>query len=281
MNRTRKKPLIKFLRTRLLLDDALSIFRGWYFNMSSRKAAPSEEMSDGFVLSKASLKINWREELKEINYSRIHNMELGCELVNHVKLKPGEVFSLRRFFGEMTEEQGFQKGPMFVRGRLEYVAGGGACLISTLLFNAALKANLCILEKHNHSTDFWGEDRFIGLGLDATYLFGRKDLKFKNTHTADIYIITELSMDDLMLHCRLISDKPLSCQVSILTEVLEELRLPENPSNDAGAKDRPYRKGWIVMTKRNVVEENASGREVCTYWKEETNKPYMLVSPNL
>ncbi|BBI31852.1 VanW family protein [Cohnella abietis] len=274
MARRRNRSYIKFLRARLLLDDLRSLLRGWYFRMTPRKVEVSEQLLQRHVLSEVSVKINWREELKEINYSRIHNMGLGCELVSQVNLRPGEVFSLKRFFRGTTEEQGFQKGPMFMRGRTDYVAGGGTCLISTLLFNAALKANLSILEKHNHSTDLWGEDRFIDLGLDATYVFGRKDLKFKNTHTADILIIAELVREDLMLHCRFISSKPLPYKVSVTTEIVEELRPDDYPDTSASAEARPYRKGWVVMTNRFIKGHDNVERN--TYTKRERYKPYLL-----
>jgi vancomycin resistance protein YoaR len=275
MTGSRKKPSIKFLRTRLLLDDIYSVIRGWYFRMPPGKVQSSAEFLDGHVLSEINIKMKWRDDLKEINHSRFHNMGLGCQLVNQVMLRPGEVFSLRRFFGGTTEEQGFQKGPMFIRGRIDYIAGGGACLISTLLFNAAMKSNLRILEKHNHSTDLWGEERFIELGLDATYVYGRKDLKFKNTHEASIYIVTELSMDDLMLSCRFISPKPLSCRVSVMSEVLQELRPTDNPVPVAPAEERPYRKGWVVRTKR-MTNENENNPGKITYTKKELYKPFLL-----
>lgn len=271
----RKKPAIKLLRTRLLLDDVHSVLCGWYFRISSRKVQSTAEFLDGHVLSEISIQMKWREDLKEINHSRFHNMGLGCQLVNHSVLRPGEVFSLRRFFGGTTEEQGFQKGPMFVRGRVDYMAGGGSCLISTLLFNAAMKSNLRILEKHNHSTDLWGEERFIDLGLDATYVYGRKDLKFKNTHEANIYIVAELRMDDLTLTCRFISPKPLSCEVSVTTEVLEELEPAVNSDPESPTEQRPYRKGWVVMTRRMTNrEENRIGK--ITYRKKEHYKPFFL-----
>ncbi|QJD87261.1 VanW family protein [Cohnella herbarum] len=275
MSEVRTKPLIKYLGTRLLLDDAHSVLRGWYFRFSKLRKAEALNTDSDCTLSEIIIQMKWREDLQEVNHSRFHNMGLGCELVNHVIVRSGEVFSLRRYFGGTTEEQGFRKGPMFVRGRIEYVAGGGACLISTLLFNAALRANLAILEKHNHSTDLWGEERFIGLGLDATYLYGRKDLKFKNTHGADIRIEIGLSREDLMLHCRFVSSKPLPYTVSVISEVLQELH-PEAvvDGGDLSEDNRPYRKGWVVRTERTVIEEGLPNSK--TYSKEESYKPFYL-----
>lgn len=269
------RPTIKFLRARLLLDDVRSLTRGWYFRTAPVRKADRPADGEQYTLSEIAIPIRWKEGLKEVNYSRIHNMGLGCQLVNGTILRPGEVFSLRRFLGPASETQGFRKGPMFVRGRLTYVPGGGACLVSTLLFNVALMANLPILEKHNHSTDFWGEDRFIGLGLDATYVYGRKDLKFRNAHGADIRILAELTEGtERWLRCRLVSSKPLVEPVTIETEVLQELRpKADRESSGATAEEKPYRKGWVVRTTRSVAK--ADGQAV-NYAKLETYKPYFL-----
>ena len=262
----RKNPTqVRYLGLRLILDDIHSLLRGWYFGIKSHRAGGLVDLSKWFTLSDVSLKINWREELGEINHSRIHNMGLGCELVNHLVLRPGDVFSLRRFLRNTTTEQGFQTGPIFMHGRTDFITGGGTCLISTILFNAALHADLEILEKHNHSTDLWGEDRFIDLGLDATYVFGRKDLKFRNSHKGDVVVITELIRDSLMLRCRLLSPVPLVEEVSITTDVQQELH-PE-------VREQPYRKGWVVTSKR--VAQGADELRV-TYSKTETYKPYVL-----
>ncbi|WP_239618768.1 VanW family protein [Cohnella mopanensis] len=279
MSEVRSKPLIKFLRARLLLDDARSVLRGWYFRFSKIRKVEEPAAHNECVLSEINIQMKWREDLQEVNHSRFHNMGLGCELVNQVIVRPGEVFSLRRYFKGTTEEQGFRRGPMFVRGRIEYVVGGGACLISTLLFNAALQANLAILEKHNHSTDLWGEERFIGLGLDATYLYGRKDLKFENTHGADIRIEIEFSRNDLMLHCRLVSSKPLPYTVSVASEVLQELH-PEDAESSIDPSDdpRPYRKGWVVRTVRSAgIGELPYTKK--NYVKKEIYKPFYLSKP--
>jgi len=276
MAANRNKPLIKFLRARLLLDDARSLLRGWYF----RQVSPGDQLQGGIagdlneiVLSQISIRLKWKDELKEFNHGRFHNMNLGCRIVNGTIIPPGHVFSLRRFLKGATEEQGFMAGPMFIRGRTEFVPGGSACLISTLLFNVALLANLEILEKHNHSTDMWGEERFIDLGLDATYVYGRKDFKFRNTHGADIRIAAEMNGYDLV--CRLVSSKPIEGTATIETETLEEL-YPQGSAESRSLTEptRPYRKGCVVRTKRTVRCESGSSKT--TYVKVETYKPFYL-----
>jgi len=227
------------------------------------------------VLGEIRIRMKWRGGRGGENIGGVYKMAHGCRIVDGTVVRPGRVFSLRRFLGAATGEQGFKAGPMFVRGRTEMVTGGGSCLISTLLFNAALQANLAIEEKHNHSTDMWGSERFIALGLDATYVYGRKDLKFRNTHGADIRIEAAMDEDKLELHCRFVSAKPLPAEVTIGTEIVEELH--PVPASDA-APMRPYRKGWIVRTIRTSGGGEGATEEAgrCTYVRQERYRPFYL-----
>jgi len=273
---------IKFLRARLLLDDLRCLLRGSYFRLVRPGRNSSGESADGAamdrVLGEIRIRMKWREDLGEHNIGRFHNMAHGCRILDGTVVLPGQVFSLRRFLGGATEEQGFKAGPMFVRGRTEMVTGGGSCLISTLLFNAALQANLAIEEKHNHSTDMWGSERFIALGLDATYVYGRKDLKFRNTHGADIRIEAAMDEEKLELRCRFVSAEPLPEEVTIGTEIVEELHPAETSGQEGGdARTRPYRTGWIVRTIRttgSAERPGAPGR--CTYVRQERYRPFYL-----
>lgn len=253
---------VRFLRLRLLLDDLYSLLRGWLLCMSTETAGASRDTSEWHNLSDVVIKINWREELGDVNLTRIHNMKLACQLANRLRLFPGEVFSLRRVLRDTTVEQGFLAGPIFLHGQTGFITGGGTCLISTLLFNAALHAGLDILEKHNHSTDLWGSDRFIGLGLDATYVYGRKDLKLRNSHSAEVVFLTELCPKELTIRCRVCSPLPLPHEISVLTDIEGELH-PED-------RRKPYRQGWIVRCRRVMSD----GR--VTYHKRETYRPYTL-----
>jgi vancomycin resistance protein VanW len=275
---SRKKNQIKFLKTRLFIDDVLSFIRGWYFKFTEQKIVPMDHHDRWVEISHCSIKINWREELKEINYNRINNMRLGCNLVNNVILHPGEIFSLKKFVGDASEDRGFKDGPTFMNGRLGVSSGGGLCLISTILFNAALEANLKILQKFNHSTDFWGEDRFIDLGRDAAYVFGRKDLKFQNIHDHDVIIKMELSENDLLVHCKILSGKPLNYSVIVENTVIKEM-VPKEIASGNLTEDVPYRKGWVVITKRYIDSVNGeSDSKKITYRKQEVYKPYIIRS---
>ena len=58
------------------------------------------------------------------------------------------------------------------------------CQVATTLFNAALLANLEIVERHQHERTV----PYVKAGSDATVWFGEKDFKLKNNTTTPIFI---------------------------------------------------------------------------------------------
>lgn len=258
---------VRFRRARVVLGDLHSVARGWYF----RFASPVKiDLDDRWhCLSDVSTRIRWRDELLEINRNRMDNMRLSASMLDGIRLQPGEILSLQRMIGDPTEEKGFKKGPMIIRGRLGFTYGGGLCQVSTTLFNAALMADLAILQKYNHSMDIWGEERFVDLGMDATYVFARKDLKFQNTHCSDIVLKVSLREKELLLNCKLFSRAPLARTVHVERRVLKEV-LPHVPEP---ASRYTVIKGWSVRTTRYAGE--GDGRMI-TYRKEEHYKPFVI-----
>ena len=63
---------------------------------------------------------------------------------------------------------------------------GGICQVSSTLYNAALLANLPIVERHNHSVAV----DYVPVGTDATVTYGEADLRFKNDTDSPIIIKT-------------------------------------------------------------------------------------------
>ena len=235
--------------------------------MTTRKATADDELTNCSVLSETTIRVSRWEGKDEINARRFHNMHTACTLLDGVWLEPNRVFSLRRFFKDTSGKLGFQEGPVILNGEVVFSNGGSVCAVASLIFDAALKANLSILEKHNHSTDMWGDSRFIHLGGDAAYVYGRKDLKIRNSHDGDIIVKTAFDFDGLKLTCRIYSPVPLAGTVRIDHETLQEIL----PRAEEGHK---YRKGCMVRTRRYF--RSASGQEKLTYSKKEVYQPFRL-----
>ena len=69
--------------------------------------------------------------------------------------------------------------------------GGGICQVSTTLFNAVVKADLEIVERHNHSMPV----SYVDNGKDAAVSWGAQDFRFVNSTDEPIYIVAYVSGD--------------------------------------------------------------------------------------
>ena len=123
--------------------------------------------------------------------NRLKNIERAIELINGYCLKPGETFSFNDVVGQRTTDRGFRVATAYSGGDVTEEVGGGICQVSTTLFNAAVKADLEIVERHNHSLTVG----YVDKGKDATVNWKSQDLKFRNTSQDDIYICCFLSDD--------------------------------------------------------------------------------------
>lgn len=122
------------------------------------------------------------------NVNRTTNLRLAANKINGTVLLPGEEFSYNKTVGERTVAAGFKEAAIFNAGRVENGLGGGICQISSTLYDAAVYANLDIIERHNHM--FLAG--YVGAGKDATVVYGSLDFKFKNTRNYPIMIKTSI-----------------------------------------------------------------------------------------
>lgn len=119
--------------------------------------------------------------------NRNMNIRVSLARINGMVLKPGEVFSFNKTAGNRTHENGYFDALEQVSGTLVTGVGGGVCQSSSTIFQAALLANLTIVDRSAHGEPVGYTDP----GLDATvyYYGGRQiDFKFKNSTNHDLYI---------------------------------------------------------------------------------------------
>ena len=116
------------------------------------------------------------------NVDRSTNLQIAAGKINGRVLVPGEEFSFNAVVGKRTIEEGYKDAKIYADGGVVDGLAGGICQISSTLYNAALLANLEIVERKNHSYPA----SYIQVGRDATVVYGVKDLKFKNSRTYPI-----------------------------------------------------------------------------------------------
>ena len=119
--------------------------------------------------------------------NRKFNICHGAELITGTILHPGEVFSANGTLGVRNKTNGWKIAGAYVQGKHDQQYGGGVCQLSSTLFNAAIMADMKIVDRRNHSMKV----DYVGYGLDATInsIGNIIDFKFENSSKEDILII--------------------------------------------------------------------------------------------
>ena len=123
--------------------------------------------------------------------ARLNNIKLAMSFIDGCCVGPGETFSFNSTVGRRTTERGFRKAGAYSSGEVTEQVGGGICQVSTTLFNAVAKADLEIVERHNHSLTVG----YVDKGKDATVNWGSQDFRFRNNTGDNIYVCCSLTGD--------------------------------------------------------------------------------------
>jgi vancomycin resistance protein YoaR len=193
------------------------------------------------------------------NTPRVTNIRLAASMINGSILMPGDEFSYNKTVGQRTTDRGFKQAGAYVQGKLVDEVGGGICQMSTTMYVAAVRANLKITERTNHSMTV----DYVPVGHDATVNWGTLDLRFQNDRNYPIKILAEQSgssvkvtimgtkVDDhtVSLDQKFLSTRPFTSQTTV------------NPALAPGARKVTVtgHTGYTVETYR--VIQDANGRE--------------------
>lgn len=128
------------------------------------------------------------------NYNRSINIKLAAESIDGTLLLPGEEFSFNKVVGPRTAERGYKTAHVFVAGQIRDGTGGGVCQVSTTLYNAVLRANLKVTERHNHMFTVG----YVPLGHDAAVSYGYADLAFTNTTAYPLQINAKVTSNNAL-----------------------------------------------------------------------------------
>ncbi len=127
--------------------------------------------------------------------NRSANIFVAANKINGYILYPGETFSFNDIVGPRDKEHGFKEALEIVGNEYVPGIGGGICQVSSTLYNAALLADLTIVERYNHSKPLG----YVALGRDATVAYGTLDFKFTNNKPSPVMIIAEIQGDELCI----------------------------------------------------------------------------------
>jgi vancomycin resistance protein VanW len=150
--------------------------------------------------------ISTKQEIKNGAFfeNKLHNITIASHKIEPIIIQPDELFSFWKIVGEPNEKNNFKKGRNIINGKVSEEIGGGLCQLSSIIYFTALKTNLEITERYNHSLDIYKEEeRFTPLGGDATVVYGYKDLRIKNTYSFPIRF--SFTFEENFISCHLLS----------------------------------------------------------------------------
>lgn len=191
--------------------------------------------------------------------NRTANIRLSARRVNGHIVYPGQVFSFNQVVGPRDREHGFKEALEIVDGEFVPGIGGGVCQLSSTLYNAVLLANLTVIERTNHSKPLG----YVGLGRDATVVFGALDFKFVNDTGAPVVIMAETAKNRLTVG--IVGREPLAVAVELLSAdrkvIPPAVVKKQDPELYLGETkvDKQGKPGYEVTTLRVV---SANGREL-------------------
>lgn len=110
--------------------------------------------------------------------ARAVNIRRGAQLLDGFILAPHATFSFNHVVGSRSESRGFVNAPVIVNDEIDKGVGGGICQVASTLHAAAVYAGLPMIERRSHSR----ASGYAPLGLDATVIEGKVDLRFSNPY---------------------------------------------------------------------------------------------------
>lgn len=177
--------------------------------------------------------------------ARSANVTNGCKLIDGITLYPGEEFSTYKTVSPFSQANGYYLAGSYLNGKVVDSLGGGICQVSTTLYNAVLKAELEVTERHNHSMIV----SYVDPSADAAIAESSgKDFKFVNNTEYPIYIEGIIEGKKITFNIYGKETRNQNRQVRYESEVLEVI----NPPADAIYADATQPIGYIVTESAHI-----------------------------
>ena len=169
------------------------------------------------------------------NYSssssdRATNIAVGTAKMDGVLLMPGETISGYERMHPFTVSNGYKMAKAYQDGLVVDSVGGGACQIATTLYEAALRAEITITQRQNHSMIV----NYVQPSGDAAIAGDYKDIKVTNNRSTPIYVEATTSGRNVTFTIWGKEDRPANRTIEFVSEILSETpkgrRYKDDPS---------------------------------------------------
>ncbi len=153
------------------------------------------------------------------NTARSKNISNACAMINGITLAPGESFSMLGTITPFTEENGYALAGSYVGDEVVESFGGGICQVSTTLYNAVIRAELNVTERHNHSMIV----TYVDPSADAAIAESAgMDFRFTNNLSNTIYIEGSAYNGTITFTIYGVETRASNRKVSFVSETLSE-----------------------------------------------------------
>lgn len=149
--------------------------------------------------------------------ARVTNIIRGTELIDGVVLLPGQEFSAGQKMMPFTKENKYVEAGAYENGEVVESIAGGICQVSTTLYNAAINAELEIVQRFPHSMIV----NYVKPSRDAAIAGDYKDLKFRNNYDTPIYIEGFVSDGNVVFSIYGKETRPAGREIKFISETME------------------------------------------------------------
>ena len=228
------------------------------------------------------------------------NVRLALSYFNGYVVQPGQTADFNEIVGPRTEGRGFKKAPEYAGNELVKGVGGGVCQASTTLYNAAIMANMTILQRSNHNMTV----SYVEPSQDAAVEYGveGKDFIFRNDTEHAIYIYTDVDKENATV--TIYGTRP-EYHYELVSVIVEEHKsdrkryeydyegknvyyITDPPKLKTAGHGSCHSEGWLVAydwdTKEEVSREQISYdvyvAGVNVYWRGVHDEKGNVVDPN-
>lgn len=203
--------------------------------------------------------------------NRKYNIFKGAGMITGTILHPGDTFSANGTLGVRNKANGWKVATAFVGGKHDKQYGGGVCQLSSTLYNAAVLADMKIVDRRNHTMPV----DYVDKGRDATInsVGNIIDFKFQNSSKSDIIIIAYVDSTDYKKAGKLTMEiwgVPISEDSN---GEYDEIRIP-TPKKTKTVKPSGEILYTVDVTKPVGYKEKVSDRRDGSIW--ESTKEYYL-----
>ncbi len=183
---------------------------------------------------------------KSSNADRSGNVRNGASLIDGTVLFPGEEFSTYDNVKPFTTANGYFMAGSYLNGMVVDSMGGGICQVSTTLYNAVLRAELEITERHNHSMVV----AYVKVSEDAAIAESSgKDFRFVNNYDFPIYI-EGITTEDKKVTFNIygVETRPANRTVEFQNEIVQTI----NPDYERIIPDAGQGVGYVKVQSAHV-----------------------------